>query len=321
MTEATDSISLRDRIEGWYQQISNDLRWQLASERDLRQFDTFGQAWYSQLARIVLNGKPSSPRDLATIEICGEAFLVKNLRSSLLVHPIRNLNAKFALAEFLWIASGSDNLEEVAKFNSQLRQFSDDGAHLAGAYGPRLLMQWKWLFKTLQKPDTRQAVATIWTPTPGPSKDIPCTVACQWLIRDNKLNAIITMRSSDIILGLPYDFYCFSQLTNWLSAHLEIETGWLQYQLGSSHLYGDKLEMALKILETPDLLETIEWPQLRWPALSPAGAHRILTDQSLPEHLADQTFLISGDYQIFRDVLNMPNKEQALKWIRHILNQ
>jgi thymidylate synthase len=85
--------------------------------------------------------------------------------------------------------------------------------------------------------DTRQAVMTIWTPNPGPTKDVPCTVAFQFLLRGGALNMIATMRSSDAWLGFPYDLFNFSQLLNWVAGQIGVEVGWIQMDLGSSHLY------------------------------------------------------------------------------------
>jgi thymidylate synthase len=265
-----------------------------------REFSTFGDAWLTQLARLVTLGRPTSPRDLATLELCGEAFTVRDLRACLLLHPVRDLPVRFALAEFLWILSGSRELAPIRRYNQKLSHFSDDGEHLAGAYGPRLAEQWAWIIGCLKKPDTRQAVATIWTPAPAPSKDVPCTVAVQWLVRNERLNAIVSMRSSDVWLGLPFDFYCFAQLTNWLACQLGLDTGWLRYELGSSHLYNDKLEQAKRVLASGSDTMTLRWPRF--------------TEPMLPSEAAK---LLAGDYpqreehRVFANVLACPTREAA----------
>jgi thymidylate synthase len=48
---------------------------------------------------------------------------------------------------------------------------------------------------------------------------------------------IATMRSSDAWLGFPYDLFNFSQLLNWVAGQIGVEVGWIQMDLGSSHLY------------------------------------------------------------------------------------
>lgn len=200
-----------------------------------------------------------APRGLETREILGVHFVAHDLRRNLLVHPSRNLNYRFAIAELFWIAFGLDDLAILARYNKQMSRFSDDGLKLSGAYGPRLASQWEYIINILRKdPSTRQAVATIWSPNPAPSLDVPCTISLQWLLRENKLHVIATMRSSDVWLGVPYDAHVFSQLTNMLAGVLGVETGSLTMQLGSSHLYANNYEAAQNVLDTTDQGYAIE---------------------------------------------------------------
>lgn len=187
---------------------------------------------------------------------------IHNLRSNILVHPLRKLNFKFMVVEWIWVARGWDNLWELARVNPNIAEFSDNGKTLAGAYGPRLLPQWEYVLTELRNKDSRRAVATIWTPSPVPSKDIPCTISLQWLLRGEKLNCIVTMRSSDVWLGLPYDMFVFSQLTSSLAGELSCETGWIQFNLGSSHLYEKHEAQAIEVLAATHLGLTLMSPRL-----------------------------------------------------------
>jgi thymidylate synthase len=168
---------------------------------------------------------------------------------ALLVHPARGLNYRFAAAEFLWIAAGLDEVAPLARYNKKMASFSDDGVHLAGAYGPRLASQWDYVLGTLRAdPDSRQAVAVIWTPRPAPSKDVPCTVSAQFLVRDGKVTGVWTMRSSDLWLGLPYDAFSFARLTACVAGALGREPGEVVITAGSSHLYEEHWASAEEAL-------------------------------------------------------------------------
>src|SRR5205814_10655140 len=110
-------------------------------------------------------------------------------RSNIIVDPNRDLNYRFMIAEWLWIQAGRQDVAFPASYNSQVKQFSDDGVIFNGAYGPRLQPQWKRVISTLRRdPDSRQAVAVIWRPDDandiamGVSKDVPCTIAAQFLL-------------------------------------------------------------------------------------------------------------------------------------------
>ena len=124
---------------------------------------------------------------------------------------------------------------------------------MSGAYGPPIIDQLPYIVKSLiTDRTTRQAVLTIWRPRPYPSKDIPCTVSMQWLIRDDQLHCITNMRSNDIWLGAPYDIFTFSMVSNYLLLLInecttsKVSLGLLYLNAASLHLYIQHWEEAEK---------------------------------------------------------------------------
>jgi len=182
---------------------------------------------------------------MMTKELIGVRLGISDVRRNVMNIPMRKLNYRFMLAEWLWIVAGREDVGTVALYNSQICKYSDDGRVFAGAYGPRLHKQWDYVLHQLEHDESsRQAVATIWTPMPSRSKDIPCTISCQFLIRDKYLHGIFNMRSSDAWLGIPHDVFNFCQIINGLAGQLKIEPGSLVLNLGSSHLYQNNWEEA-----------------------------------------------------------------------------
>jgi thymidylate synthase len=211
--------------------------------------DNITSAWKTLIGSLFSQGHEASPRGIRTREIINVTLEISKGLNNIIISDHRDLNYRFMVAEWMWITAGFDDVKSLAKYNSIMAKFSDNGEILNGAYGPRLDHQWSYINKTLQSsPDTRQAVSVIWTPSPTPSKDIPCTVSLQWLIRQDKLHVTVNMRSSDVWLGLPYDYFTFSQLTNGLAANLGIEVGSVTMNLGSSHLYESNFHGAQQVL-------------------------------------------------------------------------
>lgn len=211
----------------------------------------FDNVWTGLLKHLLERGKLQSPRGHITFEELGVVLRMPDLRQNILINDTRRLNYRFMVAEWLWIALGRSDVASLTRYNKQIAQFSDDNLTFSGAYGPRLKPQWDWVLEKLRSDEySRQSVASIWIPTPRESKDIPCTLNFQFLLRDKHLNCIVTMRSSDVWLGLPYDFFNFSMLTNMLAGELGVKCGWLQMNLGSSHLYRDKMDLAKNVLGT-----------------------------------------------------------------------
>jgi len=206
-------------------------------------------AWLNTLSKVIREGALSAPRGQPTLELAHHAVHVE-LARPLVGCPQRRLSAQFAAAEALWILAGDDRVAPLATYAPQIARFSDDGARLAGAYGPRVVAQLDYvLAKLLEDRDTRQAVLTTWVPNPAPSKDVPCTVGFNFTIRAGRLHCHAFMRSSDVWLGLPYDLFSFSLLAAKVAClynqrveklpdvPLEVELGWLHLTAASSHLY------------------------------------------------------------------------------------
>lgn len=211
---------------------------------------TYFNSAYRGLANyIITDGMNAGPRGLPTREVLGVSFRVHNPMHNILHHPDRDLNYKFMVAEFLWILFGYDDTETIGKYNKRIVEFSDDGVKMWGAYGPRLMVNLPYVIAKLQEdPQTRQAVALIWETPWQPTKDVMCTLTLQFIRRDDFLNLIVNMRSSDIYLGLPYDFYVFSQFLNLVCHHLNCLPGFLQFNLGSSHMYDKDLDKLCNMI-------------------------------------------------------------------------
>lgn len=155
----------------------------------------------------------------------------------------RKLSYTFLAAEALWIIDGKESVSSIAPYNKHIAQFSDDGVTFYGAYGPRVVGQFDYVLGALkQDRETRQAVMTTWRQNPPKTKDVPCTVALSFMIRDDALDCHVFMRSSDAWLGLPYDVFNFSMIAAKIACFYNRERtpvclGTLHLTAASSHLY------------------------------------------------------------------------------------
>lgn len=67
--------------------------------------------------------------------------------------------------------------------------------------------------------------------------DFICTNAVQFLIRDNKLSAVVQMRSNDVVFGYRNDFAWQRHVQSELARDLGIEPGPVIWHAGSLHVY------------------------------------------------------------------------------------
>jgi thymidylate synthase len=215
------------------------------------------------VSSIITYGNEVICRGHRTIEIIGNTATI-DMKNPLVTLSARKLGYKFAFAEAAWILSGENRVEPMRKFSKTIADFSDDEVMFAGAYGPRIVDQLPYIVDCFKRDIySRQAVINIWRDRPYPSKDIPCTLSIQFLIRENKLHVIDIMRSSDAWLGAPYDWFNFSMLGAYVVLLLKqclkvnLELGSLYFHAASSHLYIDsfnyKIENANDLCSSNDV--------------------------------------------------------------------
>lgn len=246
-----------------------------------------GDIYRKLCSDILLYGKDRLVRGYETKEFVGAHIVLTNPRLSLITTLERNLNKAFQVAEMIWILSGNDDLNTIAYYNKNMRKFSDDGKVLAGAYGPRIKPQLKYALKCLRDdPGSRQAVISIWTPNPAPSKDIPCTVMMQLIRSGDKLDMIVYMRSNDIYLGLPYDISTFTMIQLLFAHELRLEPGVYHHMVGSLHAYMNDHEKISTIAQAKSYTDS-------WPFIGDSGFGMLA--------LIDQLKLMEKDIRVHGD--------------------
>ena len=270
----------------------------------------FNHVWDDLLVFLLEHGNQSAPRVLTTKEKLNVSLHVEIPRSNILVNQVRDLGYRAMVAEWLWIASGTDRLVPLLRYNKNYAKFSDDGTTLYGAYGPRIRLVWDSVIRLLRNDrDTRQAVISIWAPeTRRDTKDTPCTETLHFLIRDNRLHLTVNMRSSDAWLGLPNDFYVFSQLLNEMACEVDEDIGTMTMNLASSHLYAENFEKAEKAVDMRSVALQSPAFRMTWPLKE--LYKRFEQQNSAPITLGPQQTI----WNMYVDVLNSTKREDAF-WI------
>lgn len=220
--------------------------------------------WLSELSWAFNKGNDVTPRGQLTKEVLQQTSIV-NMRRPVVTLPERKLSTKFLGGEAYWILSGDNRVETIAPYNKNIVNYSDDGQAFFGAYGPRIMSQLDYVVDKLKSDaDTRQAVLTIWRENPPETKDVPCTVAVHFMIRDRKLNCHVFMRSNDLWLGFPYDVFNFSMLSHLVCCRLNasasinadvIKPGMLYHTASSRHIYEQHFEQVEQLIKQYNLAD------------------------------------------------------------------
>lgn len=206
------------------------------------------------LIRFLAGSTEVNCRGLLTQEKINETMLLKNPRDRLIMDPARKMNPAFAAAEWYSFMTGEDHINFFTRFVKDYDKFSTDGEHLDGCYGARVSVgvgvnQIQGVINELKRdPSSRRAVISIYDGAKdlfgGGGKNTPCTMTLQFLLRDEKLDCIVNMRSFDLIKGLTYDMYVFTMVQEYIARHLGSFLGHFYHNAGSMHIYHTDLPLV-----------------------------------------------------------------------------
>ena len=163
-----------------------------------------------------------------------------------LFDPIRDANPFFHYMEAIWMLSGSENADFPSLFAKQIKEYSDDGTTLNGAYGFRWRYHWDdqldEIIHLLKKdPNTRRAVLTMWDPQydlGSSSKDIPCNTHIYFRVVNRKLEMTVCNRSNDLVWGmLGANVVHMGILHEWLANAIDMDVGAYHQFTNNLHIY------------------------------------------------------------------------------------
>ena len=161
----------------------------------------------------------------------------KNPTERVLFEEIRDANPFFHFMESLWMLAGRNDLAYVEQYNKRMREYSDNGVDLHGAYGYRWINHFDFdqidsIIKRLKaSPNDRRSVLQMWDPKVDLNRDgvdVPCNTVIYFKVRDGKLNMTVSNRANVVHM---------SMLQEYVARSLGVSVG-TYYQVSDSfHVY------------------------------------------------------------------------------------
>jgi len=195
----------------------------------------------------------TQPRDLKIRENTHVTLVLENPASCLYENIARSSQRKYISAELIWYFLGRNDVEFIRKYAKFWDSIQNPDGTVNSAYGNLLFTmknehgfsQYTWAYYSLAKDkDSRQAIMHFNLPQHQfvTNKDFVCTMYGIFQIRNNRLNLSISMRSNDIIWGLPTDIAFFATLQSQMLNHLrsiypDLEMGTYTHKVDSFHIY------------------------------------------------------------------------------------
>ncbi|WP_432772811.1 thymidylate synthase [Francisella salimarina] len=184
--------------------------------------------------------------------------------------------------ELLWFLSGSTNVKYL---NDNKVRIWNEWATEDGELGPIYGKQWRdfndqgidqiteviEMLKT--NPNSRRILVSAWNPCVVPSEKIspqenvtkgnsalpPCHAMFQFYVADNKLSCMLTQRSADAFLGVPFNIASYSLLTHMVAQQCDLDVGEFIWSGGDCHIYNNHIEQVNEQLSR----EPLDLPTLK----------------------------------------------------------
>ena len=203
----------------------------------------------------------------------------------------KKVHFKSVVYELLWFLSGQTNI----------RYLTDNGVRIWNAWalengelGPVYGQQWRrWqtpqgrtidqlaevVDKIRHQPHSRRLLVLAWNPADLPDENQsphdnvrngraalpPCHVMFQFYVARGRLSCMLTQRSADAFLGVPFNIASYALLTHMVADQCRLKPGELIWSGGDCHIYHNHREQidtqlarlpcplpTLKLLRTPE---------------------------------------------------------------------
>ena len=202
--------------------------------------DTAAQATVEAYHMIKFHGSEVTVRGMKTKELEDVTFEFSSPHFCWTYGLRKSMKHVIGVAEAMQLIGAFSDPVRMCEIAPNMKAFLDGGI-FKGAYGIRAGAQIDKIVELLKNdPETRQAVITLRDPYRDlfeKSKDIPCTIAMSFRIRNGKLNMTTHMRSNDLVWGFPYDVIQFCLLQMTIAEELGIKNGTYTHHADSLHIY------------------------------------------------------------------------------------
>ena len=241
--------------------------------------------YLSLLSDILANGVKRGDRTgTGTLSVFGRMYR-HDLREGFPLLTTKKLHVKSIVHELLWFLQGGTNTKYLKDHGVSIW---DEWATETGDLGPIYGAQWRaWPGQDGQpidqvaavidgirrNPNSRRHIISAWNVAYLPDESqkpqenavagrmalAPCHVLYQFYVAQGRLSCMLTQRSADVLLGVPYNGASVAFLTHMIAQQCDLEPADIIHSFGDLHLYLNHTEQAkLQLTREPRTL-----PRLR----------------------------------------------------------
>lgn len=248
---------------------------------------------YLELCKEILeNGTEVENRTgINTIKLPYKSFEL-DLQEEFPILTTKKVGYKWAILEMLWIYQVQSNdvnwLQERGVSIWDEWKIDEDGIYRVPAQGTKpafeknfgieyagtigtaygyITKKYEMIQKLIEilknNPTDRRMIMSLWQDAFLDTAVLPsCVWNSMWDVTNGKLNAVVTQRSCDVALGLPFNVTQYATLVYMLAHVTGLEPGMLYWSTKDAHLYINQLEGIKEQLRRYEELGDFEAPEL-----------------------------------------------------------
>ena len=228
------------------------------------------------LRRILDEGKYRKPEDEeGRYELFAQPLRFDLSENKMPLMTTKKVFFKSLAIEMLWFLSGDQDISFLKQNNVKIW---DIWANKEGVVGPLYGFQWRhWridpavaekyyngdkeidqianVMRTLRdRPEARSHMVTAWRPDHLRLMSIkPCHILLQFYRCDDEVSLMLTQRSCDAYLGVPFNIAQYSLLTHMVAHQLDCKAKEFIWVGGDVHIYENHVEQVREQIEKPIL--------------------------------------------------------------------
>ncbi|MAE21274.1 thymidylate synthase [Pseudomonas chengduensis] len=237
--------------------------------------------YHDLLADVLENGVEKGDRTgTGTLSVFGRQFR-HNLEDGFPLLTTKKLHFKSIINEMIWFLNGDTNTKWLKEHGVSIwNEWATEDGDLGPIYGKqwtawptqdgKTINQIDYVVNTLKtNPNSRRILFHGWNVEYLPDESVspqenarngkmalpPCHLLYQFYVANNKLSAHLYIRSSDLLLGNPYNLAGVSFLTHMLAQQCDLGVGEVVVTMGDAHIYLNHIEQVkLQLTREPRAL-------------------------------------------------------------------
>ncbi|MCW5588976.1 MAG: thymidylate synthase [Legionellales bacterium] len=189
-----------------------------------------------------------------------------NLQEGFPLVTTKQLHLRSIIHELLWFLRGDTNIRYLNDNKVTIwNEWADDKGNLGPIYGKQwrawegangeIIDQIEQVIHSIQRnPDSRRHIVSAWNVGQLDKMALPpCHLLFQFFVSGKQLSCLLTQRSADAFLGVPFNIASYALLTHLIAHICRLEVGEFIWSGGDCHIYSNHIEQVLTQLSREPL--------------------------------------------------------------------